>query len=283
MKKTGMVLEGGGNRGVFSSGALDFLMEKGIYLDYVVGVSAGSCNAVDYVSRQIGRTRDCMIPEDRENSYFSVRQVVRNKSLFDMDMIFDKYPNEIFPFDFDTFFESGMKCEIVVTNCRTGKAEYLSEKSDPKRLMQICRASSSIPLASPMAELDGELYVDGGVADSVPILHTLHAGYKKAVVILTRREGYRKTPDKSYNALAIAAYKKYPNLVNALYHRSAVYNKTMDLVERLEREGCIFVLRPAIPEVRRAERDRGKLVEFYRHGYERMEERFGELHEYLKK
>lgn len=281
MKKTGLVLEGGATRGVFTSGALDYLMEQDFYLPYVVGVSAGACNAVDYVSRQIGRTRACMICEDKGNSYISVRQMVRNKSLFDMDMIFDRYPNEIFPFDFKTYFTSDTKCEIVVTNCQTGKAEYLSEESDKDRLMKICRASSSIPIASPMVEVGGQLYLDGGIADSIPIRHALYAGYKKNVVILTRNEGYRKLPDKKYNALAIATFKKYPELVKAIYYRSVIYNKTMELVERLEREGRIFVLRPQIPEVNRAERDPQKLTAFYQHGYDYMKERYDDLLDYV--
>lgn len=283
MKKTGLVLEGGATRGVFTSGALDFLMEKELYLPYVVGVSAGACNAVDYVSRQIGRTRDCMIHKDKEYSYISVRQMMRNKSLFDMDMIFDKFPKEIYPFDFDTYFASSIKCELVVTNCQTGKAEYLSETSDHDRLMNICRASSSIPIASPMVDIDGQPYLDGGIADSIPIRHSLYAGYKKNVIILTRNEGYRKEPSKKYNALSIASFKKYPNLVKAIYYRSVIYNKTIELVERLEKEGRVFVLRPQLPEVHRAERDYDKLMAFYQHGYDHMKERYEELLEYLEK
>ena len=120
-----MVLEGGATRGVFTSGALDYLMEKDVYLSHVIGVSAGSCNGVDYVSRQPGRTRDCMIQKDKEyNYYFGLKDFIKEKSVLDMDMVFDRYPNEIFPFDFDTYFASEMECEIVITNCVTGRAEY---------------------------------------------------------------------------------------------------------------------------------------------------------------
>ena len=146
MTEAGLVLEGGATRGVFTSGALDYLMEKDLYFSYVVGVSAGSCNAVDYVSKQIGRTRDCMIHRGKEYSYYyGLKDFVKERSLLDMDMIFNKYPNELFPFDFDTFLNSDMQCEMVVTNCITGKAEYLSEHSSAKRMMDICRASCSMP------------------------------------------------------------------------------------------------------------------------------------------
>lgn len=131
MTEAGLVLEGGATRGVFTSGALDYLMEKDLYFSYVVGVSAGSCNAVDYVSKQIGRTRDCMIHRGKEYSYYyGLKDFVKERSLLDMDMIFNKYPNELFPFDFDTYFSNGMTCEIVTTNCLTGNAEYMTEEND---------------------------------------------------------------------------------------------------------------------------------------------------------
>ena len=167
--ETALVLEGGGNRGVFTAGVLDYLMEQKVEFPYVVGVSAGACNAMDYVSGQVGRTRRCMIVENKEYSYISLKNILDKKSLFDMDMIFDRYPNEIFPFDFDEYFKSDIECEMVVTNCLTGEAEYLSEKQDRRRLMDICRASSSIPGMSPMVTIDGQLYLDGGAADSIPL------------------------------------------------------------------------------------------------------------------
>ena len=131
MLRATIILEGGATRGVFTSGVLDCLMEKEIYLSHVIGVSAGACNAVDYVSRQPGRTRDCMIPTDRSNSYyFGIRKFIKEKSVMNMDLIFDTFPNERIKFDYDTFFQSEMECEIVTTNCLTGKAEYMKERED---------------------------------------------------------------------------------------------------------------------------------------------------------
>ena len=139
MKRAGLVLEGGANRGVFTSGALDYLMEQEFYIPYVVGTSAGACNAVDYVSRQPLRTKKCTIITDKKKRYVTIKNTLKTGTLLDMDLIFEKYPNEIFPFDFDTFLNSDMQCEMVVTNCITGKAEYLSEHSSAKRMMDICR------------------------------------------------------------------------------------------------------------------------------------------------
>lgn len=279
---TALILEGGGNRGVFTSGVLDCLMEHQIKFPYVAGVSAGACNAVDYVSWQPGRTKKCMILEDKENRYISLGQTIRNKSLFDMDMIFDRFPKEIFPFDFDTFFQSDIRCQLVVTDCLTGKARYMEEKKDAERLMRICRASSSIPAACPMVVLDGRPYLDGGVSDSIPLFHAMKLGYKKDVVVLTRNLGYRKTKPGKSAAFYSAAFKKYPNLTRSLLNRYKVYNRTLDLVEKWEREGHIFVIRPVSKPISRTEQSKEALTAFYQEGYSLMEERLDELWTYLK-
>lgn len=280
-----IVLEGGATRGVFTSGILDYLMEEDLYFSHVIGVSAGSCNGVDYVSRQIGRTKKCMIPEKKEYSYYSgVRSAIKEKSILDMDMVFDTFPKKIYPFDFETYFQSDMVCEIGTTNCETGKAEYMTEQSDPDRLMKLCRASSSMPLLSPIVNIDGVPYLDGGLADSVPIRRALQSGNEKIVLVLTRNPGYRKKPiSKGTVKLYRRAYKKYPNLVHAAIYRNHVYNKTMELVERLEEEEKIFVIRPLVPTVSRLERDETALTAFYQHGYNLMKRQREALQRYLEK
>ena len=281
MIKAGLVLEGGAKRGVFTAGVLDFLLEQEVEFAYVTGVSAGACNATSYVAKQIGRMKKCMIIEEKKNPYVDIKRTITTKSIYDMDLLFDKYPNEIFPFDYETYFASPTETEMVLTNCETGKAEYMSEKQKKERLMKICRGSSSLPLVAPMVEIDGSLYLDGGLSDSVPVSHTLRKGYKKCVVILTRRKGYRKERNKKLEKLYIAAFRKYPNLVKALVHRPEIYNRQMELIERLEAEGRIFVIRPEIQEVRHTEEDVQVLTEFYEHGYEMMKSRYEEMMEYL--
>ncbi len=283
MKEAALILEGGAVRGVFTAGVLDYLMEKELSFSYVVGVSAGACNAVDYVSWQPGRTRDCMIPKDKEYDFHNHKNMLRRKSLFDMDMIFDIYPNQVYPFDYDTYFQSPTVCEVTVTNCLTGKAEYLSERTDKQRLMQMCRASSSLPLVSPMVYIDGTPYLDGGLSDSVPIRHTITEGHKKNVVILTRNTGYRKSLSKKTKKIYIAAYRKYPELVKAIYYRAEKYNRTMEYIEYLEEKGRIFVLRPSMPAISKLETKEEKLSEFYQHGYDSIKERYNELVEYLER
>ncbi len=284
MQKATMVLEGGATRGVFTSGVLDYLMERELYTSHVIGVSAGSCNAVDYVSRQPGRTKDCMIPTDKKDGYvYGVRKLVKEKSLMNMDLIFDTYPNKTHPFDFDTYFQSEMKCEIVATNCMTGKAEYLDERQDKARLMKLCRASCSMPLVTPIVNVDGIPYLDGGLADSVPMERAKTYGNQKMVVILTRNPGYRKKRiSKGMARVYREAYRSYPNLLRAILTRSLHYNRTMSQIEQMEREGSIFVFRPQVKTVSRLERNTEILTGFYEHGYQLMEQEYERLMDYLE-
>lgn len=284
IQKATMVLEGGATRGVFTSGVLDYLMEQDFYTSHVIGVSAGSCNAADYVSKQPGRTRDCMIPTDKNGQYiYGVRKFVKEKSLMNMDLIFDKYPNELLPFDYDTYFQSEMTCEIVTTNCETGRAEYLTEKSDRERLMKICRASCSLPLITPIVNVDNVPYADGGLADSVPVERALKMGNEKIIVILTRNPGYRKKPISQGMAKVYKkAYRSYPNLVQAIRTRSYRYNREMALIEKLEQAGRIFVLRPLVRPVSRMERDADTLRGFYQHGYGLMKQEYERLQKYME-
>lgn len=285
IKKATLVLEGGATRGIFTSGALDYLMERDLYFSDVIGVSAGSCNAVDYVSRQPGRTRDCMIPTDKEGKYYyGIRDFVKEKSLMNMDLIFDKYPKELLPFDFETYFNSEINCQIVTTNCLTGKAEYMTEDSDNDRLMKLCRASSSMHLLTPIVNIDNVPYLDGGLADSVPIRRAQQMENEKIVVILTKNQGYRKSVlSPTMQRVYKRAYKSYPNLIRTIFRRSFEYNKTMNYLDQLEKRGEIFILRPQVKPVSRLERNKETLHAFYEHGYKYTERKFDDLMEYLEK
>lgn len=283
IEKATLVLEGGATRGVFTSGVLDYLMDQDLYMSHVIGVSAGACNAVDYVSKQPRRTRNCMIPENRENSYYyGIRDFVKEKSVMNMDMIFDKYPKELFPFDFDTYFNSPIHCELVTTNCITGRAEYMTEEHDRERLMRVCRASCSMPLLTPIVNVDGTPYLDGGLADSVPVERALKLGNKKIVVVLTKNKGYRKkVVSPALQRVYKRAYRSYPNLIRTIFRRSFEYNKLMNHIDQLEKKGKIFVIRPQVKPVSRLERSKESLEAFYKHGYHYMEERMDDLRAFL--
>ena len=284
MQKAALILEGGAKRGVFTSGVLDYLMEQEYYIPHVIGVSAGSCNAVDYVSRQPGRTKACMIRSGEDGKIINFHNFFQTKSLLDMDLIFERDPKELHPFDFDTYFQSEMNCELVTTNCVTGKAEYMDEAQDPDRLMKICRASSSMPLLCPIVNIDGIPYLDGGLADSIPIRRAMDIGNEKIIVVLTRNRGYRKKAvSKAVEKMYRRAYRSYPNLLRTLLRRAPYYNRTLNELENLEREGKIFVIRPQVKPVSRLERSQEHLMAFYHHGYDLMEREYDRLMEYLEK
>lgn len=264
---TALVLEGGGLRGVFTCGVLDCFMDKGIRFPFTVGVSAGACNGLSYMSGQRGRAKASNIDLMEKYHYVGLKYLLTQKCIMDFKLLFEDFPEKIIPYDYDKYFCNPDRFVMVTTNCLTGKAEYLEEKSFSARVMDIVRASSSLPFVSPITYVDGVPMLDGGIVDSIPVEYALNQGFDKLVIVLTRNRGYRK-PD-SRMPLAKVAYRKYPNLQNALRSRNAVYNRTMDLIERLEDEGRILVIRPIRPvEVSRMEKNTAKLTALYQEGYD---------------
>ena len=264
---TALVLEGGGLRGVFTCGVLDYFMDNGIRFPFTVGVSAGACNGLSYMSGQRGRAKASNIDLMEKYHYVGLRYLLTQKCIMDFKLLFEEFPEKIIPYDYDRYFSNPDRFVMVTTNCLTGKAEYLEEKSSSARVMDIVRASSSLPFVSPITYVDGVPMLDGGIVDSIPVEYAMSQGYEKLVVVLTRNKGYRKPDSKM--PLAKIAYRKYPNLQNALRNRNAVYNKTMDLIEKLEDEGKITVIRPTRPiEVSRMEKDTAKLAALYQEGYD---------------
>lgn len=265
-RNTGLVLEGGGMRGVFTSGVLDAFMKHDVYFRYVVAVSAGACNGMSYISRQPRRARLSNIDFLTQYGYIGWRHLLKQGCIFDQELLYDKFPNEYIPFDFDTFFQRSATYEMVTTNCLTGQAEYLTEVKDRQRSLDIVRASSSLPYVSKIVMVDGIPMLDGGIVDSIPVMRAVETGHPKNVVILTRNKGYRsKERDRK---IPHFIYKKYPRLRVALSHRVAVYNAQLELVERLEATGKIVCIRPERPmEVGRMEKDTGKLERLYEEGF----------------
>ena len=264
--KTGLVLEGGGMRGVFTSGVLDAFMKHNLYFKYIVAVSAGACNGMSYVSRQPRRARVSNIDYLARYRYIGLRHLVTQGCIFDQELLYDKFPNELLPFDFDEYFKHSQSFEMVTTNCLTGQAMYLSETSDRQRSLDIVRASSSLPYVSKIVTVDGIPMLDGGIVDSIPIHRAIETGHDHNVVILTRNKGWRDTgKDRKVPAFI---YKNYPRLRVALSHRLKVYNAQMDLIDRLEAEGRITCIRPLRPmEVGRIENDVMKLERLYEEGF----------------
>lgn len=268
--KSGLILEGGGLRGVFTCGVLDCFMDNGIRFPYTVGVSAGACNGLSYMSNQRGRAKYSNIDLLKEYNYIGIKYLLTKGNIIDFDLIFDKFPNEIIPYDYDKLATCEEHFEMVTTSCITGKACYYEEKKNPERVIEIVKASSSLPFVSPITCVDGEPMLDGGIADSIPIMRARELGYDNNVLVLTRNRGYRK-PDKEIK-LASLFYRKYPAMQEAIRQRNKTYNELLSMIEKMEDEGTITVLRPQRPlEVNRMERDVKKLLALYEEGYELAE------------
>ena len=263
---TGLVLEGGGLRGVFTCGVLDCFMDHGIRFPFTVGVSAGACNGLSYMSGQRGRAKSSNIDLMEKHHYVGFKYLLTQGCIMDFKLLFEDFPEKIIPYNYDAYFSNPDRFVMVTTNCLSGKAEYFEEKTSAERVMSIVRASSSLPYVTKITYVDGMPMLDGGIADSIPVEYAMSQGYEKLVVVLTRNYGYRKK-ERSM-PLAKTFYKKYPELQKALSLRNSVYNKTMDLIERLEQEGRIAVIRPMKPiEVGRMEKDTAKLSALYQEGY----------------
>ena len=265
--QTGLVLEGGGMRGVFTSGVLDALMKHAIYFRYVVAVSAGACNGMSYVSRQPRRARIANIDYLSRYHYIGLRHLAQQGCIFDRDLLYNKFPNHLIPVDFDEYFQHADTFEVVTTNCLTGRAMYLTEAQSRQRAIDILRASSSLPYVSSIVTVDGIPMLDGGIVDSIPVERAIAQGHATNVVVLTRNKGWRDTnPDLKQPRFV---YSQYPRLRLALSRRHEVYNRQIDLVDRLETEGKIVCIRPIRPlEVGRMESDVEKLERLYQEGFD---------------
>lgn len=264
---SGLILEGGGMRGVFTCGVLDNFMDRGIRFPYTVGVSAGACNGLSYMSEQRGRAKYSNIDLLDKYHYIGFKHLLTKRNIMDFDLLFHEFPERIIPYDYPRYASCKERYEMVTTSCLTGQACYYEEKHNPKRIIDIVKASSSLPFVCPITYVDGEPMLDGGIADSIPLAHARELGYANNVVVLTRNKGYRK-PNKPTKVLPLF-YDKYPALKESIRRRNALYNEQISMVEELESRGELVVIRPINPiEVNRMERDVSKLRALYDEGYQ---------------
>ena len=281
MIEAGLVVEGGGMRGVYTAGVLDYFMEKNLYFDDCYGVSAGACHISSYVSKQIGRSIKVTLDYINDKRYCSVNSLIKTGDMFGVEMLYDLIPNKLELYDYDTFNKFKGNFYSVVTNCKTGKAEYIKIKDMKKDIIAV-RASSSLPLLSRIVEINGKEYLDGGITDSIPIKKSIKDGHKKNVVILTRDKTYRKSKPKFLSLLKFK-YKKYPNLVKAIENRYKIYNETLDFIEEEKAKNKVFIIQPKLPvKISRIEKDKDKLKELYDQGYEDAKELYEDLMKFLE-
>ena len=263
---TGLVLEGGGMRGLYTCGVLEFFMEKDLDFKYIIGVSAGACNAASYISKQKGRNIQVNIGFLDDWRYMSLRNFLHEKSFFGMDFIFNEIPNKLVPFDYETFRNSPCEFLVGATDCRTGKTVYFN-KNDLGEGLDALRASSSLPFLSPIVRFKGYELLDGGIADSIPIAKSMEDGNDKNIVVLTRNKGYRKSPVR-FGKIIKLKYRNYPFLIEAILNRYRKYNETLEAIEKLEGKGKAMIIRPSVKmKVDRLERNPARLRELFKNGY----------------
>ena len=260
-----LVLEGGGMRGQYASGAMDFFLREGIRFPYVIGVSAGISNAASYVSGQVERNRQVFTRFAGDPRYFSWRNWFTQGNPFGMDFIYHELPNHL-PFDYAAFDSAPVRFRIGTTDCETGQAVYFDKGE--ARLEEALLASSSLPLVGRMARVNGRLYLDGGIADPIPFRQAESDGFSRRVVLLTRNRGFRKSvPGPAVRAAIRLKYRRFPALARAIANQHETYNRAMEELDAAEAAGKLLVIRPSKPlEVGRYSQDRAQLEQLYQNG-----------------
>jgi len=260
--KTGLVLEGGGMRGLYTVGVLDCFMDHNITFDYVVGVSAGACNGATYLAGQLGRGLRVNTNYLRDKRYLSLYNFFKTKSFFGMDFIFDEIPNRLDPLDYDALQASPAEYIVGATDVETGLTTYFN-KHHIKNNCLVLRASSSIPVLSPVVEYNGRKYLDGGTTDPIPVHRAVEDGCKRLIVVLTQARGYKKRPEK-FRLLYKHIFRTLPKMVEALDNRHIRYNRSLTYASALESAGLAVIIAPSTPlGMGRFEKNRKKLKKAY--------------------
>lgn len=282
-KKTGLVLEGGAMRGIFTAGVTDIMMENGIDFDGVIGVSAGAAFGCNYKSKQNGRAIRYNLKFCNDKRFCSLQSLIKTGDMFGAEFCYHELPSKYDVFDTKTFEENPQEFYVVCTDVITGKPVYKRLDKAEYNDLEWIRASASMPLASRIVEIDGYKLLDGGISDSIPLAYFQKIGYEKCVVILTQPKGYIKTPSKSIYAAKLML-RKYPELLKTLENRPEVYNKQVKYIRNEEKKGNVFVIAPEekLP-VNRVEHDADKLRAVYENGRKIGKNRLNDLKAFLEK
>lgn len=283
MIKATLVLEGGALRGMYTSGVLDTFLKNNMEFECVAGVSAGALNAMSYISKQPGRSARINLEYCDDPRYIGRKAFIKNKGIIGYDYLFGDISENKVPFDYKAFENTNQRFVIVTTNCEKAETEYL-ERGNCNDLFKAAQASSSMPLASAMVEINNSFYLDGAVTTSIPVKWALEQGYEKVVVVLTRDKTYRKPmTSNKMKKLYKLAYHKYPKLIEKLNTMPERYNKLQEELIDLEKEGKIFIIRPEKEvTVSRLEKDKEKLENLYKEGIAEAEKNLDALKEYLE-
>lgn len=278
--KTGLILEGGAIRGIFTAGVLDCMIDKGVEFPYVSGVSVGVSNASGFMSRQKGRSKKVLTHENTK-TFYGLPNLLRTGKMVDLDACIIKYALENFPYDFETYHKSNALWEVVVVNCMTGQPEYISEFKDDMETLEFCKASCSLPFICKPVSLRGNMYLDGSLADSLPVARALEQGCEKIVLVLTKAEMHEATDYRKFKPLIKMIYGKYPKLVDTILSRKEKYIEQMALIEELEKQGRVMIIKPWKTQMSHFETNKKKLEDAYVTGYDIMESKYAELVKFM--
>ena len=279
--KIGLVLEGGAMRGMYTAGVLDTFLDKDFWVDGIISVSAGALFGVNYPSRQKGRAIRYNKKFISDNRYISFKSLLSTGNIVNKDFAFYEVPFKYDVFDNKTFKESDIDFYVAVTNLQTAQAEYV-KLIDPLAQMEVLRATSAMPYVSRPVEIGGIPYLDGAIADSIPVEQMQKLGYDKIIVILTRTLDYRKSKPMTW--IAKWFYRHYPHFVDAVNQRYAMYNRQFENVIKLAEKGDIFVIRPSVDlKIKRIEKDPNKLQAMYELGIKDMQLQWKNLLDYLNR
>jgi predicted patatin/cPLA2 family phospholipase len=276
---TGLILEGGTFRGIFSAGVMDAFLREGIEFPYISGVSAGISNGVSYISKQEGRNLELLVRYRNDDRYLGVRNFLKCGSYFGLDFVYGEIPNKLIPFDYETFRNYGGTALVGVTNALTGKAEYKNALEDGND-WQFLRASCAIPGYFPAIKLGGIPYYDGGLACPVTYKKALRDGCDKLVIILTRPAGFIRKPSAATIAMSQAIKAKYPAIERLLLVRHKLYNAQMERINALEESGKAFVIRPDFA-LESFEKRPERIIYNYTHGISKAYNEMDKLKEFL--
>ncbi|MBR6784069.1 MAG: patatin family protein [Clostridia bacterium] len=279
--KTGLVLEGGGFRGIYTAGVLDVFMENGISFEGVIGVSAGAIHGCSYLSAQKGRSIDYYTKYCNDWRFMSIKSFIKTGNVVGVDFAYHELPEKLVPYDYKAFDNCGVPFYVTVTNLETGKPEYI-KINDMLADIDYLRASASLPYFSQIVEINSNKYLDGGCADSIPIKAFQNMGYKRNVIVLTRHDGYVKKQE--HGIFAKLLYRKYPEFVKTLLGLQDRYNQTLEYIKALEKNGEIFVIRPSVPlTIGRMEHDSVRVREVYDIGASDARREMQKLNDWLAK
>lgn len=278
--KIGLVLEGGGMRGMYTTAIMDYFLETGLAFDGIFSVSAGALFGINFLSKDKYRALRYNLNYIKDKRYISFQSLLKTGNIINEQFAFHTIPKQLDRFDYETYKSNDTDFFVTVTNIHTGKPEYYN-LVDASKQIELLRATSALPFVSKPVNYQGNMYLDGGIADSIPYKKAMSMGYDKIIVILTRPIQYRKS--KPNDILIDLKYRQYPKLKRTLKNRYIEYNQSVESLIELEHEDKVKVIRPSKPiNINRLENDPYKLLEVYRQGLADIQASYPSLINYLK-